>query len=142
MGSNELICEQIRKILYKKQDIIKAICSQSEGYISIFIRNGSVQKLIYQRDVVVADRSTVETALDYIDSVENSEEYFKPQQVIPEHVYRRFAYLIATSTLTIAPMDYGHLRYHFTFEKNDDNWREAFKMTFDKEHHFTAADFQ
>lgn len=142
MENNELICEQIRQILFKKQDIIKAICSQNEGFISIFIRNGNVQKLTYQRDIIIADRSTVESVLDYIDSNENPEAFFKPQQVIPDHVYRRFAYMIAASSLAIPPMDYGHLRYHFTFEKNDDNWRESFKMTFDEEYHFKPADFQ
>lgn len=138
--SNELICEQIRKILYKKKDIMMAICSRPEGFISIFIRKGQVQKLQFQRNLVVADRTFMD---EFMDNFDESEEILNPEQVIPNHVYRRFAYMIATSTLTIAPMDHGHLRFHFNFEKQDnDDWQESFKMTFDKEYHFTEADFQ
>ena len=136
--NNELICEQIRKVLYKKKDIIMAICSRNEGFISIFIRNGQVQKLQYQRNLVIADRTFMDA---FMDNLDDSEEISIPEQVIPDHVYRRFAYMIASSTLTIAPMDYGHLRFHFNFEKREDDWQESFKMTFDKEYHFTEADF-
>lgn len=142
-GNNELICEQIRIILHKKQNIIKAICSQNEGFINIFIRNGKVQKLLYQRNVVVADRTTVDAALNFLDSSdeETTESYFESKQLIPDYVYRRFSYMIAASTLTIEEMQYGHLRFHFTFEKNEEDWQESFKLTFDEEYHFKDSDF-
>lgn len=142
-SSNELICEQIRIILHKKQNIKKAICSQEEGFINIFIRNGSVQKLLYQRNIVIADRHTVETAIDFMDSIdeEESKPYFQSEQIIPDNVYRRFVYMLANASLTIEPMDYGHLRFHFNFKKNEDDWQESFKLTFDEEYHFKESDF-
>lgn len=136
-GGNEKISEQIRILLNQNEDIKRSVCSQDEGFLEMFVRNGRIQKILYQHDVVVTN--ALEHIMDQLDAdIENT----PSPNVIPDHVYRRFVYMLATATLAIAEMDYGHLKFQFNFVNTGADWSENLKCTVVKELHIPNKESQ
>ncbi|MFY0520570.1 hypothetical protein ACOMCU_22475 [Lysinibacillus sp. UGB7] len=123
--SNDKIAEQLKNAMFKSKDIIKAICSQEEGFIDIFIRKGNVSKLLYQKFQFDSMKVNFDEMND--DFQLKTEKEFE----VPIQIYRRFTYLLSTAITYSPKMEHGHIRFAFKFRKmENDLWQEDFHMEF------------
>lgn len=114
IATNDQISKEIKEILQNEKKVKEAICNQLEGELKIFIREGHVQKVRYQRDYML-------TQADSFFDDEDEEFNNGPVQLISDVIYKRFTYLVASSILNLEVMDYGHLNFKYSFVESNAN---------------------
>lgn len=125
---NEELSEELKSKLNTLESFRKSIVIDKPGYLSVFVRDGHIGKITFQRNAL--NSIDVESAYDI-------EENPVPTPEFSVKDYRVFSYLIASSILHIDKIAYGTLRFQFKIEKTDaGKFNSRYSLTFDEEVHF------
>ncbi len=129
-GSNEAIANHLKNTLLWDNELENALRSQTDGFVNVFIRNGTVQKISFCQLNFGSSSSQI-----YDEEVVDDKE---PQILeVPRRVYMTFCYLFSAAISTLKqPIVYGEVKCTFRFKETGDEWEHSFDIDIIREIHF------